>query len=148
MVLQGLDMNVDDIDILCDKETALLTNTKLAGYLVEKVDYKESAKFKSYYGKFLIEGIGVEIMGDWQILDAKQTWSKMYVADADSITHVQIGTLSIPVTKISLELELFARMGRWTAYQKLRKQVDKVPAQQGLFWQKKPFNEKPLPPAQ
>ena len=52
LVLQGLDMGLDDIDILCDAKTALSANLKLSEYLVEKVAFKESPKFKSYFGKF------------------------------------------------------------------------------------------------
>lgn len=66
LVLQGLEMGLDDIDILCDSQTALNTNTKLAEYLVDEVLFKESPKFKSYYGKLLIDGVQAEIMGDWQ----------------------------------------------------------------------------------
>ena len=121
LVLQGLDMNVDDIDILCNAKTALSANLKLSEYLVEEVAFKESPKFKSYFGKFLIDGVKVEIMGDWQIFNDKKGWSKLYTADAEDITHVKVDDLEIPVTKIELELEVFALMGRWTAYQKIKR---------------------------
>lgn len=120
LVLQGLDMGLDDIDILCNAQTALNINAKLADYLIESVGFKESAKFKSYYGKFLIDGIQVEIMGDWQIYNDKKGWSKIYSADADTVIHIDLEGVKIPVTKIGLELEVFAHMGRWTAYQKIK----------------------------
>ncbi|MFA5776511.1 MAG: hypothetical protein WC988_03095 [Patescibacteria group bacterium] len=125
LVLQGLDMNVDDIDILCDEKTALNANLKLSEYLVEKVVFKESPKFKSYYGKFLINGVNVEIMGDWQIFNNKKGWSKVYNADVVNITQIKVENLKIPVTKIELELEVFALMGRWTAYQKIKRLAGK-----------------------
>ena len=130
LVLQGLDMNVDDIDILCDAKTALNANLKLSEYLVEKVAFKESPKFKSYFGKFLINGVKVEIMGDWQIFNDKKGWSKTYDANAKNITYVKLNNLEIPITKIELELEVFALMGRWTAYQKIKKQLNSTSTQQ------------------
>jgi hypothetical protein len=126
LVLQGLAMGLDDIDVLCDAQTALNANVKLADYLVEPVAFKESDKFKSYYGKFLIDGVQVEIMGDWQIYNDKKGWSKIYSADAESVTDVDVDGVKIPVTKIGLELEVFARMGRWTAYQKIKRQAERT----------------------
>lgn len=120
LVLQGLAMNVDDVDILCDAKTALSANAKLSDYLVEQVIFKESPKFKSYFGKFLIDRVNVEIMGDWQIFSDKKGWSKVYTADPENITHVKVDDAEIPVTTVELELEVFALMGRWTAYQKIR----------------------------
>lgn len=126
-------MGLDDIDILCDAQTALNANSKLSEYLVEKVTFKESPKFKSYFGKFLVDGVKVEIMGNWQIFSDKKGWSKIYDSKAENITHVKLGGLEIPVTKIELELEVFALMGRWTAYQKIKRQLNTPPPQQGLF---------------
>lgn len=125
LVLQGLDMNVDDIDILCTAKTALNANLKLSEYVVKKVAFKESPKFKSYFGKFLIDGVKVEIMGDWQIFNEKKGWSKIYDLDVENITYVKLNGLEIPVTKIELELEVFALMGRWTAYQKIKRLAGK-----------------------
>jgi hypothetical protein len=71
LVLQGIKMNVSDIDIICDKETALDCNRILGKYLIEAVEYKVSKEFKSYFGKYKVDGIFVEIMGEWQIKDNK-----------------------------------------------------------------------------
>jgi hypothetical protein len=134
LVLQGLDMHVADIDILCDATTALNANIALAEYLVEKVAYRESPNFKSYFGKFTIQEVTVEIMGDWQIFSAKKGWSKVYSADATTITHVTLADVVIPVTRVDLELEVFALMGRWTAYQKIKRLVrEQAVSQPKLF---------------
>lgn len=140
LVLQNLDMHVDDIDILCNAETASRSNLKLAEYLVEKVEYKESIKFRSYFGKFLVNGVKVEVMGDWQIFSEKKGWSKIYNADVNNITYVQIEGTKVPVTKVEMELEVFALMGRWNAYQKIKRLSEgarlidpKSPGQQSMF---------------
>jgi len=123
LVLQDLDMNVDDVDILCNKESALNANSRLSEYLMERVVFKESLKFKSYFGKFLIDGVDVEVMGDWQIFNEKKGWSKIYYPTAETTTHIRLKDLEIPVTKVELELEVFALMGRWMAYQKIKRQL-------------------------
>lgn len=122
LVLQGLEMNVDDIDVLTDEETALACNDLLAEYLIEEVAFKESEKFKSYFGKFEIESVPVEIMGEWQIKDNKGIWSQPFNA-SERIKLDKGDKDDIYVTAIEDELKMFALMGRWTAYQKIKKQI-------------------------
>lgn len=121
LVLQGFDMNVDDIDILCSKETAEAVNFIFKDTLIDSVAYKESTKFKSYFGKFVINNIICEVMGLWQI-NGKAGWSTCFDAsDREFITYKGNG---IYVTSVELELKFFALMQRWNAYHKLKKQVD------------------------
>ena len=124
LVLQGLDMNVDDIDILCDKKTALACNDILKEYSVETVTFKESPQFKSYYGKFSIKRIQVEIMGEWQIRNNKKNiWSNPFSASPSEITKTTFKDQKVPVTTIQTELLMFSSMGRWNAYHKILRQT-------------------------
>lgn len=130
LVLQGLDMGVDDIDLLCDKDTAELCNQLFDKYLVEKIEYKESDKFKSYFGKLVIDEIQVEVMGEWQIKlgqrieEIGQNWSKVYNAEEEEIITIEINGKKVRVTKIEVELEVSAAMGRWSEFHKIKKQID------------------------
>ena len=123
LVLQGLSMNVDDIDIVCDKNTALAGNEILADFILEKVSFKESSRFKSYFGSFRINKILVEIMGEWQIKDGKGNWSEPFNAGKKEAKEISFKGEKIKVTSFETELAVFARMGRWTAYHKIKKQV-------------------------
>lgn len=132
LVLQGLEMNVDDIDIVCDKKTALLCNELLKDSLITEVTFSESEKYKSYFGKFNILDVPVEIMGEWQIKDTKGSWSEPILGKE----RIKLGLLGeeIYVTTIESELAVFAKMGRWTAYQKILRQVkEKKESQPKLF---------------
>ncbi|MBU0570097.1 hypothetical protein KKB40_04980 [Patescibacteria group bacterium] len=130
LVLQEIEMGVDDIDIICDKKTALDCNQLLKEYLLEEVALKESEKFKSYFGKFVVNGVLVEIMGEWQIRKSGKwkvesgKWGKKYDASLEQITHVFVGKEKINVTTIETELEMFSQMGRWNAFHKIKKQVE------------------------
>lgn len=123
LVLQGLDMNVDDVDVLCDGETALFCNDVLKDYLIEDVVFQESPKFKSYFGKFKIRGVQVEIMGNWQIKDTKGNWSESFAARDSERKEIILEAQRIYVTTIEMELQMFAKMGRWTALQKIRREA-------------------------
>ena len=131
MVLQGLDMVVDDIDVIADKKTTLLFNKVFKKEMVEEVKYSESDKFKSYFGKFIIDGVLVEVMGEWQIRKTPNVrnsktpiWGEVYDGSEDEINTIDIKGKKVRVTKLETELRCFAQMQRWTAYQKIKKQLE------------------------
>jgi hypothetical protein len=127
LILQGYDMNVDDIDILCDKETALKCNDLLKNQLIKKVKYKKSEKFRSYFGKFKVNGIQVEIMGEWEIKQRSsklaEQWTKPFNASKDEVRNIKVKSKKVKVTKVETELKVFASMGRWNAFHKIKKQL-------------------------
>ncbi len=122
MVLQGLDMGVDDIDLIADKETSLLINEIFKDKLIEEVKYSESEKFKSYYGKFVIDNILLEVMGEFQVKDSNGNWSEVLDASSDEVDEVE--NQKIKVTKLNLELNFSALMGRWNEFHKIQKQLE------------------------
>lgn len=104
LILQGLDMNVVDIDILADKETALACNSLLKDFLVTPVKYSETGKFKSYFGQFRINNIPVEVMGEWQIKSGKGEWSTPFRASPDEKRELSVGGQKVYVTTVETEL--------------------------------------------
>lgn len=136
LILQNIDMNVDDIDILCNENTALLVNDLFKEYVINPVSYKESDKYKSYFGKFKINDIDIEFMGNWQIKHKDETWSETF--DGSSFNAVNVNGTIVKVSKVEDELKMFLLMGRFNAYQKIKKQLPSEPkeinsAQLGLF---------------
>jgi hypothetical protein len=121
LVLQNIDMKVTDIDIICDQQTALKANDLFAQNIIDPVSYKESPKFKSYFGKFKINGVDVEFMGDWQIKDTKGNWSEVF--DGSNYTTLDLDGTPIKVATVDQELRMFLLMGRFSAYHKIKKQL-------------------------
>lgn len=134
LVLQNYDMNVDDIDILADASTALAFDSLCGvcrvspctgshpaqGLTLQRVEYRESPKFKSYYGKYEINGIQVEIMGEWKILGPKNSWGTPF--DASERQPIAVEGTEVWVTTVESELKMYQQMGRWTAYHKVLRQ--------------------------
>lgn len=123
LVLQGIQMNVDDIDIICDKETAIECNEIWKKYTLEKVEFSKSNEFKSFYGKFRYKGVLIEIMGNWQIKKKSDDWSEVY--DGKKGRVIEVEESEVCVTTIKQELRMFSQMGRWNAYQKIKRQFEK-----------------------
>jgi len=131
LVLQGLDMGVDDIDILADKKTSLMFNDVFKKEKLDEVKYSETDKFKSYYGKFAIRGTLVEVMGVWEIKTDKG-WSGIYDASDDEVEWIKVQSENIRVTKLELELKVAGEMGRWNEFHKIKKQLS-ITQQGSLF---------------
>ncbi len=123
LILQNIDMNVDDIDIVCDKQTALGCNQLSLLQLIKPVTYQESKQYKSYFGQFKLNQILVEIYGEWQIKDKKGRWSTPFTASQAEINLIDLEGQPVKVTTPDTELKMFALSGRWTAYHKIRRQV-------------------------
>lgn len=122
LVLQGFDMNVSDIDVLTDKLGALASNELLSKYLVSEVKYSENPHFRSYFGRFEVEGVPVELMGDWKV-KVKDGWGKFEV-NSKTRTRIDLKGQDIWVTLPKFELEAFLAMGRYSAFWKLKKQIE------------------------
>ena len=135
LVLHGLDFNVQDIDVIADHKTALYCNEVLEEILTEKVEYKESEKFKSYFGKFKINEILIEVYGDWQIKDSKGNWSEEFNASAREVHQILIDKKQVIVTTFDTELKMYLLMGRWNVYHKIKNYLRKSGNnnQEGLF---------------
>jgi len=123
LVLQGFDMQVGDIDVLTNRQTALVCNDLFQEYLIEEIEYSESTQFKSYFGKLEIDGVPVEIMGEWQIKNVKSGWSETFSAKEGEKKEIIVEGQLVWVTTPETELKAYALMGRWNVFHKLKKQI-------------------------
>lgn len=122
VILQGYDMLAEDIDVICDAQTALACNTIFSDTLTSPIAFKENTKYKSYFGAFSVKGVPVEIMGNWQIYSTKGVWSSVY--NGSEFELIAVNGYQIRCTPLKLEFEAFMQMGRWNAYHKLRNLVN------------------------
>ncbi len=132
LVLQGFDMGVDDIDLICDKDSVDGIAKVLKGYEKESIKYSESDKFRSYFGKFVIDEVLVEVAGEFQVKDKNGDWSEKQDASPDEIDVIEIQKQKVNVTKIDLELKTSALMDRWNEFHKIKKQINEK--QQGSLF--------------
>lgn len=111
LALQGVEVDVADIDLQTDAQGAYLLQEHLADYLVKPVELIESENICSHFGTFEIEGQKVEVMGaiqkrlpggDW---DAHPPLTKL-------IRQVQVGDLRVPVLDLEYEMKAYTILGR------------------------------------
>jgi hypothetical protein len=119
MALQGVPLDVHDIDIQTDEAGAYAMERRFAEHVVRPVRYLESDRMRSHYGSLEIDGIDVEIMGDLQKRLDDQTWE----APVDVTHHrrwIEVGDLRVPVLSLEYEYRAYLKMGRTDRAEKLR----------------------------
>lgn len=106
MALQGMDLNVHDIDLQTDRDGAYEVERSLAEYVVQPVRYVESERIRSHLGRLAIDGIQVEIMGDIQKRLEDGTWEEL-VRVEEHRQWLAVEGMQVPVMALILSLRLY-----------------------------------------
>lgn len=108
--IQGMDVEPHDIDIQTDEATAYLIGEMLSDYVVQPVEFCGNEKIRSHFGKFRVDGLEVEVMGDIQKWHDGE-WEKIIPLSA-LIDYVNWNGYQIPALKLSYEAEAYRKLGR------------------------------------
>jgi len=100
MALQGMDIEVHDIDIQTDQRGAYEIESRFSEYVVKPVRYSVSERIRSHYGMLELDDIKVEVMGDIQKRIDEQMWEEPVKVEQYR-RWVEIEVMKIPV--LSLE---------------------------------------------
>ena len=126
MALQGMDIEVNDIDIQTDQRGAYEIEGLFSEHVVKAVYYKISERIRSHFGILEIEGVKVEIMGDVQKLLDNQTWEEP--VNIEQYRHwISLEGLQIPVLSLEYEHQAYRRMGRFEKAEKIKNWLEEKP---------------------
>ena len=121
--LQGMDVDVHDIDIQTDKSGAYEIERRFSRYVVRNVEFSSSEKIRSHFGELSIDDIKVEIMGDIQKHLPDGNWE-----DPPDICSnrrfINCGGLSIPVMSLEYEYEAYYHLGRMEKADQVRRYLE------------------------
>jgi len=111
LALQGLPVEVHDIDIQSDVSGVYAIEELFAGCVSRPWSFSASGRIRSHFGALTVEGIKVEIMADVE----KQGQAGEWAGECDWIQHVftvPVDGMPIPVLSLDYELRAYAAMGR------------------------------------
>jgi predicted nucleotidyltransferase len=111
LALQGVNVDPKDIDILTDKRGAYEIAILLKEYEIQPVTFSRSELFASHFGKFNIQGVPVEIMGDLEIL-TDGSWVNVTADRLQSKHKCKIGDVEVPVSSLEKQLEFYKKSSR------------------------------------
>ena len=111
MALQGVPVEVHDIDLQTDRDGAYEIERRLSEYLKQPVHYVISERIRSYLGKLEIDSIQVEIMGALQKRLEDGSWEEP--VDVKCYRRwVEIEAMKIPVVQLEYEQRAYQMIGR------------------------------------
>lgn len=105
LALQGIEIEPNDIDIITDKQGAYEIGELLREYETRPVQYQEVGTFAGYKGKFKINNIEIEVIGELKI-------KNVYKSIVGHIIMVKIDSLVLPCMELKSEYEAYTRLGR------------------------------------
>lgn len=123
MVLQGMPLQVHDIDVQTSPLGAIQIQQRLEGWMVEPVRQVESSFMRSLLGRAVVEGVEVEIIGGVQKRLEGGGWEEP-VNVAEHRRWVEWRGLNVPVLALEYEAEAYRRMGRLEKAEKIRRWLD------------------------
>jgi len=119
MALQGVDIEVNDIDIQTTSDGAYEIEIQLSEFTVVPVSYSTSDQIRSHLGKCIIKGVQVEIMGGIQKRISHNKWE-----DPVNIKNYRLWinceNMSIPVLSLEYEYQAYLILGRIDKAEKLK----------------------------
>lgn len=125
LVIQGINIEANDIDVLTDKEDAIKVGELLKEFEIKPVKFGEKYIFRSYNGLFAINGIEVEVMGELEeLIDGE--WISSYVDEFDNIVIFEFDNFEIPLASLEDELEDYKKMNRKKDQIKIKKIEEKL----------------------
>jgi hypothetical protein len=127
MALQGLEVEVHDIDLQTDQAGAYAMESLLSEFVVTPVHYALSERIRSHLGKLEINGIQVEIIGSVQKRLEDGTWEEPVNVELYR-RRVVLDEMRIPVLSLEYEYQAYLIMGRTEKAEMLRQWLQKPKA--------------------
>ena len=123
MAIQGMDLEINDIDLQSDREGAYEIQNLFPEYVTERVQLLERDITRSHFGRMDIMGVRVELMGDMAHRDAGQGWGDP--PDLSCLIHwVEFEDMKLPVMDLEHEYTAYQRLGRPEKAAKIRAFLD------------------------
>lgn len=111
LALQGVAVQVHDIDLATDAAGVYEIERLLAEYVVRPVALSSKGNIRSHFGALELGGIPVEIMGDVQLRDEDGHWA--FPTDlCQHRLYVEVEGMQAPVLSLEHEYQVYLRLGR------------------------------------
>lgn len=123
MVLQGMPLEVHDIDLQTSPLGAVQIQQRLEAWMSAAVRQVDSPNMRSLLGKAVLQGVEVEIIGGMQKRLENGEWEEP-VNVAEHRRWVKWQGWNVPVLELEYEVEAYRRMGRLEKAEKIRRWLD------------------------
>jgi hypothetical protein len=124
LFIQGIKITAKDIDIVSTKEDLFRIEEIFSSYSIKNITYNESEKYRSWFGRLIIDKIQVDLMAELEYCPSKGNWIK-----SDSFQNkieIAFNKYQILVNPLEHEIEFYREMNRKNDDMKIKKIIEHV----------------------
>ena len=110
LATQGVDLQPGDIDIITTKDDVFKISKILKKYEIKPVEFGRTPLFESYMGVYEIDGVKVEVMGDFREKRGNE-WVSLNERLLSPVI-IEIDGIPIPVSSLKDQIESYEKLGR------------------------------------
>jgi len=111
LFLEGVPVVPSDIDVLTTKDSAFKIDELLSPYRLVECKLRESEVFRSYFGRYKIDGIDVEVMGEFQYRKDDK-WSVSFTPSTIKTKYVSLNDEKIRIAELEETYKFCKEIGR------------------------------------
>lgn len=108
LVLSGIDIGVDDIDLLTSTDDASFLKEIWKEKVYKTYQPKQGDRFRSNFGRFKFSEMDVEVMGDLEV-NKNGVWEKLVV---NQFNEISVGNLKVKIPTLKEQKRIFEYFGR------------------------------------
>jgi hypothetical protein len=124
--LQGVPLEVHDLDIQTDERGAWTADESLADVAVQRLSHWESTTMSSLFGRYRVAGIDVEIIGGIRHRASQESpWDEPVQLSGPAVLWVQAHGMRLAVMSLSHEVLAYQNMGRHDRARLLARHLDR-----------------------
>lgn len=110
LFIQGVSIIAKDIDIVSTKEDILKIEELFKSYSIKKIVYSESEKYRSWFGRLVIDNIQVDLMAELEYKTPDSNWLKSTSLESKEI--ITFKEYEVPINPFENELLFYKKMNR------------------------------------
>lgn len=124
LAMRGVDIQTNDIDILTNRKDVKSIDKILNNYRIQYPDLSETNNYRSYYGIYEIDGIKIDLMGDFQYKLKNSKWSD--TNQNNKIEFVDFHGMPLPMLTLQQELKEYENTDRQDTVLKIKEYLEKT----------------------
>ncbi len=111
LALRGILVEPHDIDLMTDRNGSYEIERILSEFVTDEVHLRTSDKIQSHFGALEIDGIRIEIMGDFLLRRSDGSWDDP--PDIQVLRRiVRVEEMQVPVLSLEWECQCYSKLGR------------------------------------
>lgn len=122
--LQGVDVEVHDLDIQCHPNDIRKIEKALSDYRSTPVHVWETGNVRSLDGKCEIEGVEIELIAAIELQDQKGKWKK--VQRSEQTIWIEWGDLQVPLISLRDEAKFYSDRGKMEKVLVIEERIKKL----------------------